>query len=226
MASIIELLEEELEEAVQVKNKKSLHRYITLLVESLVNKGEYVSESGSIRTDIRVLTETVLEGFKRMDQRFAASDRRFEDLQSQMNARFEASDKRFDDLHNQMNVRFEVLQNQMNARFEASDKRFDDLQNQMNVRFEVLQNQMNVRVEMLQNQMNTVVEASDKRFELSQNQMSVRFEAWDTRYIDLQKQISARFEDVNRRFNMMFAFMTVGFTALTVLVSLYKFIVP
>ena len=197
MASIIELLEEELEEAVQVKNKKSLHRYITLLVESLVNKGEYVSESGSIRTDIRVLTETVLEGFKRLDQRFAASDRRFEDLQSQMN-----------------------------ARFEASDKRFDDLQNQMNVRFEVLQNQMNVRVEMLQNQMNTVVEASDKRFELSQNQMSVRFEAWDARYIDLQKQISARFEDVNRRFNMMFAFMTVGFTALTVLVSLYKFIVP
>ena len=190
MASIIELLTEELEEAVQVKNKKSLHRYVTLLVESMVPKGKYVSESGSIHSDIQILTETVLEGFKRMDQRFEASDRRFEDLQNLMNARFEAS------------------QNQMDARFEASDKRFDDLHNQMNDRFEAQQNQVNDRFEALQNQVNTVFEASDKRFELSQSQMS------------------ARFEDVNRRFNMMFTFMTVGFAALTILVSLYKFIVP
>ena len=33
MASIAQLLEEELEEAVEVKDKRSLHRYVMLLVE-------------------------------------------------------------------------------------------------------------------------------------------------------------------------------------------------
>ena len=33
MSSIIELLEDELETAVEVKDKKSLHRYVMLLVE-------------------------------------------------------------------------------------------------------------------------------------------------------------------------------------------------
>jgi hypothetical protein len=173
MASIIELLEEELEEAVQVKNKKSLHRYVTLLVESLVNKGQYMSESGSIRTDIQVLTETVLEGFKRMDQRFEASDRRFEDLQSQMNARFEASDKRFDDLQNLMNVRFEVLQNQMNERFEASDKRFELSQDQMSARFEVWDR----RFVDLHSQMNARFEDVNRRFNMMFAFMTVGFTA-------------------------------------------------
>ncbi len=35
-----------------------------------------------------------------------------------------------------------------------------------------------------------------------------------------------RFEDVNRRFTMMFTFMSVGFTGLAVLMSLFKFLVP
>ena len=38
MADLAQILEEELEEAVEVKNKKSLHRYITLLTDNLVKK--------------------------------------------------------------------------------------------------------------------------------------------------------------------------------------------
>ena len=139
MASIAQLLEEELEEAVKVKDKRSLHRYVMLLVEQLVHRGEYMTESNSIHTEILALTETMREGFQRMDLRFVASDKRFEDLQ------------------NQTNTRFEDLQNQTNARFEVSDKRF---------------------------------------------------------------------EDVSRRFTMMFTFMSVGFTGLAVLMSLFKFLVP
>ena len=33
MSDIVELLEEELEEAFEVKNKKSLHRYVVLMVD-------------------------------------------------------------------------------------------------------------------------------------------------------------------------------------------------
>ena len=38
MADLAQILEEELEEAVEVKNRKSLHRYITLLTANLEKK--------------------------------------------------------------------------------------------------------------------------------------------------------------------------------------------
>ena len=40
MADFAQILEEELEEAVEVKNRKSLHRYITLLTENIAGKEE------------------------------------------------------------------------------------------------------------------------------------------------------------------------------------------
>ncbi len=38
MEAIVEVLEQELEEAFEVKNKKSLHRYILLLTDVEVNE--------------------------------------------------------------------------------------------------------------------------------------------------------------------------------------------
>ena len=38
MNNLAEILEQELEEAVEVKNKKSLHRYIILLADNIVQK--------------------------------------------------------------------------------------------------------------------------------------------------------------------------------------------
>lgn len=40
MVDFARILEEELEEAVEVKNRKSLHRYITLLTENIAGKEE------------------------------------------------------------------------------------------------------------------------------------------------------------------------------------------
>ena len=117
MTSIAQLLEEELEEAVEVKDKRSLHRYVMLLVEQLVHRSEYMTESNSIHTEIRALTETMREGFQRMDLRFEASDKRFEDLQNQTNARFKASDKRFEDLQVHMNARFEDVNRRFTMMF-------------------------------------------------------------------------------------------------------------
>lgn len=49
----------------------------------------------------------------------------------EMHARFEASDKRFDDIQTQMDKRFEAVQQQMDKRFESQqqymDKRFETL---------------------------------------------------------------------------------------------------
>ncbi|NIA30477.1 MAG: hypothetical protein GWP06_11275, partial [Actinobacteria bacterium] len=41
MNSLAEILEQELEEAVEVRNKKSLHRYVILLTENIVPKSIY-----------------------------------------------------------------------------------------------------------------------------------------------------------------------------------------
>ena len=157
MASIAEILEDVLEKAVQVTDKQFLHRYTTLLAENLLHRSEYTMENASIRSDIQVLAETIQAGFKRIDERFEASDRRFEGLTARMDERFEATNRRFEDANEHMK-----------ERFEASDRRFEDLTEHMN----------------------------------------------------------AGFGDSNRRFAMMFAFMTIGFAGLTLLMSLYKFIIP
>ena len=84
MEAIIEVLEQELEEAVEVKNKKSLHRYILLLTENLVKRETYQKEQLEIKNDIKTLTELMKQGFEQMDKRFEDMyhymDKRFEDL--------------------------------------------------------------------------------------------------------------------------------------------------
>ena len=144
MTSLAELLEDELEEAVEVKNRKSLHRLVALLLGTVVDRSELANATESLKSDIRVIAETVKEGFRRMDERFAAvdrrfaaADRRFEDMQTLMNARFDATDRRFEDMNKRFETvdkRFADAQTQMNLRFATVDKRFED----MNKRFTMM----------------------------------------------------------------------------------------
>ena len=113
MASIAELLENELVAALDVKDTRSLHNYVTIVTELFVKKEDFMSTSGSMQSDVRVISESLREGFRRMDERFEAMDKRFEAVDK----RFEASDKRFDDLLHYMDKRFEDLIGQMNSRF-------------------------------------------------------------------------------------------------------------
>ena len=116
MEAIAEILEQELEEAFEVKNKKSLHRYIVLLTENIVCKESYNREQHEIRSDIKILAEIVKQGFERMDKRFEAVDKRFE-----------AVNKRFEDMHKYMDKRFEDM-----------DKRFSMMLKFMSLGFTVL----------------------------------------------------------------------------------------
>ncbi len=84
MADFARILEEELEEAVQIKNRKSLHRYIILLTENIAGKEENRMEHTEFQQELikidgrfnQMITE-VREGFKRVDQRFESFDKRF-----------------------------------------------------------------------------------------------------------------------------------------------------
>ena len=112
MESLADILEQELEGAVEVKDKKSLRRYITILTENLVRQDRNEREHSEFREAIIRIETRMDEGFRRMDERFEAVDKRFESMERQFDKRFEAVDKRF----------------------ETVDKRFDD----MNKRFSMM----------------------------------------------------------------------------------------
>lgn len=95
MEDLAELLERELEEAFEVKDKKSLHRYVKLLAANIVDKSSYDQNMIEQKSDIRLLAETMKEGFK-------AVDKRFEDMQRYM-------DKRFNMMFTFMNIGFGII---------------------------------------------------------------------------------------------------------------------
>ncbi|WP_319414768.1 hypothetical protein [Marispirochaeta aestuarii] len=101
MESFAEILEQELEEAVEVRNKRSLHRYITLLTENLVRQDRNEREHSEFREAIIRIDTRIEEGFKRMDQRF-------ESMQSSM-------DKRFDMMFKFMTTVFVILATMMSV---------------------------------------------------------------------------------------------------------------
>ena len=78
MEELSDILEQELENAVEVKDKNSLHRYVRLLVDNTVGKQRYESCIGELKSDVRLIAERIDQGFKRMDERFEAVDKRFE----------------------------------------------------------------------------------------------------------------------------------------------------
>ena len=136
MDAMIEVLEHELEEAFEVKNKKSLHRYVILLTENIVKKENYEKEQLKATSETQKLTETVVQGFKRMDKRF-------EEMLHYMDKRFDSVDKRFESMQNSMDKRFEEM-------LHYTDKRFEESQQSINARLKESQQAMDKRFSQLQ----------------------------------------------------------------------------
>jgi hypothetical protein len=57
MEDLGNILEHELESAVEVKDKNSLHRYITLLVDNTVGRREYDGGIGQLKSDVKLIAE-------------------------------------------------------------------------------------------------------------------------------------------------------------------------
>ena len=139
-------IEHELQQAFPVKNEGALKRAASLISERIVDRATYAHDISEIRSDIRVLTETMKLGFKQIDKRFEQVDKRFEELVAQSDKRFEQVDKRFEELvaqsdkrFEQVDKRFEELVAQSDKRFEQVDKRFEMLIGQMDRRFDDVQ---------------------------------------------------------------------------------------
>ena len=119
MEEIADLLEHELESAVEVKDSDSLKRFVRLLTEGAVGKPEYTREVTLLHNDIAALTESMKRGIDEMKLRFEQVDKRFE----QVDKRFEDVNKRFDDV---------------NKRFDDVNKRFVMMFSFMTVGFTIL----------------------------------------------------------------------------------------
>ena len=80
MVNLATLLERELADAFEVKNRKSLRRYVLILTENLVKRQNYRDDIGALKSDVRVIAETMKQGFASTDKRFEDMSLRFEDL--------------------------------------------------------------------------------------------------------------------------------------------------
>lgn len=109
MSSLNEILENELENAFEVKDKKSLHRYVSFLSDSFVRKEDHSEQYNGLRSDIKVIVESIKEGFRRMDERFAAVDRRFESADQRFEESQKSIDKRFEDMQKHFDKRFNMM---------------------------------------------------------------------------------------------------------------------
>ena len=117
MSEMVDVISSEFEEAMEIKNSKSLHRGIFLLLSSTVPREKHTLEHNDLKSSITALNHNVElialrmeEGFKRMDERFEVVDKRFE-----------AIDKKFVAVQLQMDSRFDVT----NSRFETLERHFD-----------------------------------------------------------------------------------------------------
>ncbi len=111
---VYEVLEEELLEVVQKKDKESVKHFLMLLFQQVELKkeadeknnrmiGEFSnirSDIKDVRSDLKVMLEVMSARFEAIDKRFEAIDKRFED----MNKRFEDMNKRFEDMDKRFNM--------------------------------------------------------------------------------------------------------------------------
>jgi len=89
MKDLAEMLEEQLSEAaVEVKDPKSLHRYIYLLTSNYVEQNIHDRQYSELSGSIKEMLASMQEGFRRVDERLEAQqkqiDVRFEAIQTQL----------------------------------------------------------------------------------------------------------------------------------------------
>ena len=102
MNNLAEIIESEFIEAVNVKNKDSLHRLINILINNISERQDTEKKYQELKADIRDLQTSNKLILEQMDKRFEQVDKRFEENQHYM-------DKRFSSLQWFMGIGFTLL---------------------------------------------------------------------------------------------------------------------
>ena len=133
-----ELIQRDLKAAVFNSDEEAIERF-SLLISDKINKIEEVEkEQETTKSDIRLLIETVKQGFEEVNKRFESIDKRFESVDKRFEDLYRYMDKRFEQMQHNMDKRFEAMQHNMDKRFEAIDKRFEMMFKFMGLGFTVI----------------------------------------------------------------------------------------
>lgn len=88
MSDFARRIEDDLKEAFAVKDERALHRATLMLSEHIVDRPTCARDIADLHSDVRVIAETMKQGFEMMERRFESIqhnvDKRFSSLQRLM----------------------------------------------------------------------------------------------------------------------------------------------
>ena len=95
-------IEDEWEQAFQVRDERALKRAGSLICERFVDRATYTHDVSEFRGDIRVLAEMMKLGFEQIDKRIDQMDRRIDQIDRRFEVLIDQMDRRFADVQRGM----------------------------------------------------------------------------------------------------------------------------
>ena len=197
-ALLEDILEEELSRAFEVKDREALKRYVRVVVESFSEK-----------SDVKELGYETKEGFKLISKDLLIISDRLMELKKDISEVKEETKKEISEVREEMRKEISEVREEMKKEISEIREDIRLLIEMMNKRFEEQREYTDKRFEEL-------LHYSDKRFE----DINKRFEDINKRFEDVNK----RFEDMNRSLNLLTWMVGIGFTVITVLIAVFRFI--
>jgi DNA anti-recombination protein RmuC len=170
--------------------------------EALRRYVKLVVESFSEKDDIRELSYEMKEGFRSIGKDMELISDKLSELK-------EGTEKEILEIRSDIRLMIEMMNKRFEEQREYTDKRFQEQREYTDKRFEELLHYSDKRFEDMNRRLEEIIHYSDKRFE----DMNKRFD-------DMNK----RFEDMNKKFNLLTWLIGVGFTVLTVLITIFRFV--
>jgi gas vesicle protein len=197
-ALLEDILEEEFSKAFEVKDREALKRCVRVVIESFSEKSD-VNELGyEVKEGFKLISKDMLMVSDRlMELKEEISKVREETKEEIMEIRKETREE-ISEVREEIRLLIEMMNKRFEEQREYTDKRFEELLHYSDKRFD----DMNKRFDDMNRRFEELIHYSDKRFE------------------DMNK----RFDDMNKKFNLLTWLIGVGFTVLTVLITVFRFI--
>ena len=212
-ALLEDILEEEFSRAFEVKDREALKRCIRVVIESFSEKSD-VNELGyEVKEGFKLISKDMLMVSDRlMELKEEISKVREETKGEIMEIRKETREE-ISEVREEIRLMIEMMNKRFEEQREYTDKRFQELIQYADKRFQEQKEYTDKRFEEL-------LHYSDKRFDDMNRRLEELIHYSDKRFDDMNK----RFEDMNKNFNLLTWLIGVGFTVLTVLITVFRFI--
>jgi len=201
-ALLEDILEEEFSKAFEVKDREALKRCIRVVIESFSEK-----------SDVNELGYEVKEGFKLISKDMLMVSDRLMELKEEISKVREETKGEIMEIRKETREEISEVREEIRLMIEMMNKRFEEQREYTDKRFQELMQYADKRFQEQK-------EYTDKRFEELLHYSDKRFDDMNKRFDDMNK----RFEDMNKNFNLLTWLIGVGFTVLTVLITVFRFI--